>query len=172
MLKEQLAARLEQAFSELGLAQPNVTQLKVFCCVSRRTLYKYFSSKEEMIIAALDYRHRRYLQFLTEDCPGPGSEAIVHVFSTLGVWLERHASKGCMSMNAIAAFPDNINISRIVRDHKEDVRQVLEMISKRSDLASQFFVIHEGLLATWPLIGDDALESAKLCVANLLSSGK
>ncbi|MEF1262780.1 TetR/AcrR family transcriptional regulator, partial [Vibrio harveyi] len=40
MLKEQIAANLEQAFSELGFAEPSVAQLKAACGVSLRTLYK------------------------------------------------------------------------------------------------------------------------------------
>lgn len=34
MLKEQIAASLEQAFSELGFAEPSVAQLKTACGVS------------------------------------------------------------------------------------------------------------------------------------------
>ena len=66
MLREQIAASLEVAFSQQGFAEPSVAQLKTACGVSLRTLYKHFPSKEAMIVGALEYRHQRYLDFLLE----------------------------------------------------------------------------------------------------------
>ena len=66
MLKEEIAASLELAFSHYGFAEPSVAKLKTACNVSLRTLYKHYPSKEAMIVAALQHRHQRYLTFLLE----------------------------------------------------------------------------------------------------------
>ena len=83
MLKHQIAASLEQAFSTHGFAEPNVAQLKAACNVSLRTLYKHYPSKEAMIVAALEYRHQRYLDFLLNDNPHKGIESVIHIFQKL-----------------------------------------------------------------------------------------
>ena len=67
IVKEKIAASLEKAFSQYGFAEPSVPQLKNACEVSLRTLYKYYPSKEAMIVAALEHRHQRYLSFLLEE---------------------------------------------------------------------------------------------------------
>ncbi|YCO00672.1 TetR/AcrR family transcriptional regulator [Vibrio sp. VNB-15] len=168
MFKEQIAASLEKAFSELGFAEPSVAQLKTACGVSLRTLYKHYPSKEDMIVAALEHRHQRYLDFLLDRSPKSGLEATQHIFNKLKQWMEDYAPHGCMSMNAIAAFPEHDIINQTVKAHKEDVRQFLGKQSLREELATQLFLLHEGVSTAWPVLGDDALNSAQQTVLRLL----
>ncbi|MGO3345483.1 MAG: hypothetical protein ACTIM4_09715 [Marinomonas sp.] len=39
--------------------------------------------------------------------------------------MAENAPHGCLSMNAIAAFPDNELINKAVKEHKEEGRQFL-----------------------------------------------
>lgn len=88
MLRERIAADLEDAFSKFGFAQASVAQLKSACNVSLRTLYKHFPSKEAMIIAALEYRHKRYIAFLLNESHSTGIESVLHILINLnnGWW--------------------------------------------------------------------------------------
>jgi len=169
MIKESIAASLETAFSEFGFAEPSVAKLKSACDVSLRTLYKHYPSKEEMIVAALQHRHQRYLTFLVEDAPNAGIGSIQHIFNMLGKWMLEYAPNGCMSINALAAFPENKLINETVKTHKKDVQRFLGEQSLRSDLATQLFLLHEGVSSAWPIIGDQALHSAQRSILNLLS---
>lgn len=169
MLKEQIAADLELAFSQYGFAEPSVAQLKTACHVSLRTLYKHYPSKEKMIIAALEYRHQRYLDFLLEEAPTPGKEALLHIFSKLEQWMKEYAPHGCMSVNAIAAFPKNQQLSLAVTKHKHQLRELLGEQSQKPELASALFVLHEGVSSSWPVRGNEAVETAKQMLAMLYS---
>ena len=171
-MKEQIAASLEQAFSEQGFAEPSVAQLKVACGVSLRTLYKYFPSKEDMIVAALEHRHQRYLNYLLADSPEKGISATLHIFSKLQQWMENYAPNGCMSMGAIAAFPEHAVINQTVKSHKEEVRLFLGTQSLRDDLATPLFLLHEGVSNAWPIMGDEILQSAHVAVLTLLEGEK
>ncbi|MCL9775278.1 TetR/AcrR family transcriptional regulator [Vibrio methylphosphonaticus] len=171
-MKEQIAASLEQAFSEQGFAEPSVAQLKVACGVSLRTLYKYFPSKEDMIVAALEHRHQRYLNFLLADSPEKGVNAVLHIFNKLKQWMESYAQNGCLSMSAIAAFPEHAVINQTVKAHKEEVRRFLGGQSLRDDLAMQLFLLHEGVSNAWPIMGDETLKSAHATVLTLLKGEK
>ncbi|GAD79840.1 TetR/AcrR family transcriptional regulator [Vibrio ezurae] len=168
MLKDHIAASLEQAFSELGFVEPSVATLKEACGVSLRTLYKHYPSKEEMIVAALEHRHQRYLAYLLEDSPKPSKDAVIHIFNKLKSWMQHNAPNGCMSTNALAAFPNHDVINKTVKTHKEDVRQFLGMQSFRPDLATQLFLLHEGVSSAWPVLGDEAIQSAHLAILTLL----
>lgn len=171
MLKQQIAESLEQAFSEFGFAEPSVAQLKNACGVSLRTLYKHYPSKEAMIVAALEHRHQRYLRFLLEDSPSAGTDAVLHIFSQLNQWMNDFAPNGCMSMNAIAAFPEHKLILQTVQQHKEAVRNFLGEQSLRTDLATQLFLLHESVSCTWPLLGEQATDAAKQTISSLFKEG-
>jgi len=168
MLKQQIATSLEQAFSAQGFAEPSVADLKTACNVSLRTLYKHFPSKEAMIVAALVHRHQRYLVFLLNDAPIKGVEAVSHIFQKLEQWMTESAPHGCLSMQAIAAFPDNPLISKAVKDHKAEVRHMLGQQSLRDDLAIALFILHEGVSSAWPVLGTEAITSAQKTVLQFL----
>lgn len=169
MLKEQIAANLEKTFSELGFVEPNVTQLKNACGVSLRTLYKYYSSKEDMIVAALEHRHKRYLAFLLDGSPKAGTEAITHIFSRLQEWMKNYAPNGCMSVNAIAAFPEHEVITQVVRSHKQSVCEFLGKQSLCEKWASELFLLHEGAACAWPLLGSKAVNAAQSAALKIMA---
>lgn len=168
MSKEQIAASLEEAFSLHGFAEPSVAQLKTACNVSLRTLYKYFPSKETMIVAALEHRHQRYLHFLTDGLPDDKSQSVSHIFNRLEIWMNEYAPTGCMSMNAIAAFPDNALVNQAVKAHKAEIRQFFGAQSDREDLATALYLLHEGVSSAWPVFGREAVKSAEATALTLL----
>ncbi|WP_298444088.1 TetR/AcrR family transcriptional regulator [uncultured Ferrimonas sp.] len=168
MLKDQIAASLEQAFSRYGFAEPSVTQLKTACNVSLRTLYKHYPSKEAMIVAALAYRHRRYLDFLRDGAPTAGTASAMHIIHRLELWMQQYAPCGCLSLNAIAAFPDNPEITQAVHQHKQQVRQFLGQQCQQPALATTLFLLHEGISSAWPILGSEAITAAQETAVQLL----
>ena len=168
MLREQIAASLEVAFSQYGFAEPSVAQLRTACNVSLRTLYKHYPSKEAMIVAALEYRHQRYLTFLLNQPSAGGAAAVLNIFNKLEQWMMEFAPHGCLSMNAIAAFPANPLISKAVKEHKKEVRRFLGQQSSREDLATAIFLLHEGVSSAWPVLGRSAVTSAQTVLLQLL----
>ena len=159
-MKQQIAQKLEQAFSQYGFAEPSVSQLQRYCGVSLRTLYKYYSSKEEMIIAALTFRHQRYMELLATRAESEGMTGIKCVFQELESWMTHHAPHGCMSTLAVASFPDNQTIAQVVNSHKLDVRAFLVQRVGDERRGEQLFLLHEGVTATWPVLGKQALSTA------------
>ncbi|WP_028023202.1 TetR/AcrR family transcriptional regulator [Enterovibrio calviensis] len=168
MLDVQIAEKLELAFSQHGFAEPSVSKLQASCGVSLRTLYKYYPSKEAMIVGALNYRHQRYLSFLLDNAPSNERDAVTYIFDQLEMWMENYAPHGCLSLNALAAFPDNSSICQAVNQHKEDVRQLLGKQSGRRDLAAALYLLHEGVSNAWPVIGTESVSEAKKIIHVLL----
>jgi AcrR family transcriptional regulator len=170
MLREKIAADLENAFSHFGFAQPSVAQLKSACNVSLRTLYKHYPSKEAMIIAALEYRHKRYIAFLLSESHSTGIESVLHIFEKLEQWMTEFAPNGCLSLNAIAAFPDDMAMKEAVRQHKEEVQKLLVQLSERDDLSTELFLLHESVSSVWPTMGKASVTSAQKIIKQLWSS--
>ncbi|MFT5720596.1 MAG: AcrR family transcriptional regulator [Motiliproteus sp.] len=171
MIHDQIAARLEQAFSQHGFAEPSVAELKIAAGVSLRTLYRHFPSKEAMVMGALQHRHCRYLNFLDAGEPDPGSESITHLFQRLAAWMTHYAPHGCLSMSALGAFPGNPLIHERVKRHKEEMIELMARRSGREEVARELHLLHEGASAAWPLLGMQAIHSAEK-IALLLIRGE
>ncbi|WP_133013009.1 TetR/AcrR family transcriptional regulator [Marinomonas flavescens] len=169
-MKQQIAASLELAFSQYGFAEPNVDKLKTACNVSLRTLYKHYPSKEAMVVAALAYRHQRYLTYLDSALSSNAEQALFDIFQRLEVWMAENAPHGCLSMNAVAAFPDNALINKAVKEHKEEVRQFLAEKSQRLDLINPLFLLHEGISSAWPILGAKAVVAAQTTLSILMNT--
>ncbi|WP_216628997.1 hypothetical protein [Cognaticolwellia beringensis] len=78
------------------------------------------------------------------------------------------APNGCMSVCALGAFPEHDRIKQTVKAHKQDVRNFLGKHSLRIDLATQLFLLHEGVSSAWPVFGDETLNSAQQTILSLL----
>lgn len=167
--KDDIASRLESAFSTYGFTQPNVALLKAQTGTTLKTLYKYYPSKEDMIIGALTHRHKRYLDFLAHECPQNTEAAAHHVFKRLAVWLGTYAPNGCMSLQALASYPNNADIITAVNDHKADVLRWLYALTGKDSLANRLFVLHEGMSAAWPTMGEKSLHATLPMVQNTLA---
>ncbi|MFT6914721.1 MAG: AcrR family transcriptional regulator [Motiliproteus sp.] len=172
MIHNQIAARLEHAFSQHGFAEPSVAELKTAAGVSLRTLYRQFPSKQAMVMGALQHRHLRYFEFLAEGEPAPGIASMTHLFQRLAEWMKNHAPNGCMSMGAFAAFPGNQDIQDLVKHHKAEMIAVMARRSGREEVARELFLLHEGASAAWPLLGMDVIHSAEKAAVLLISGEK
>lgn len=170
--KDQIASRLEQGFSLRGFAETGVAELKAIAGVSLRTLYRYFPSKEAMVIGALNYRHERYVEFLAESEPLQGRESIVRLFHRLADWMREHAPNGCLSVNAFAAYPSSPEIGEAVKRHKDEIVQLMARRSGETTIAWELFLIHEGASAAWPMVGEQAILAAEKAALKLIDGGK
>ncbi len=176
----QISARLETCFARQGFAEPGVDTVREAAGVSLRTLYKYFPSREDMVIGALEHRHRRYLDHLTAGLPdGPGPAPLHHLTDRVAAWMMDEASTGCLFLSALAAHPDSDAIRKTVARHKSEIRDALvgfadraapdEGADRRRAIANALFLMHEGQVAATATCGaKTAAEAARQLAATLL----
>lgn len=169
--KEKIASCLEQTFADQGFAKPGVAELKVSAGVSLRTLYRYFPSKEAMVTGALDYRHLRYVAFLSEGESQPGKDSIFHLFHRLAEWMKVYAPNGCLSLNALAAYPGSEEIRNATKRHKKEILHMMRRRSGRPELADELFLLHEGVSAAWPVVGAQAIKASENIAMKLFDGG-
>lgn len=163
-----IASRLETCFVERGFVEPGVDALRDASGVSLRTLYKYYPSREAMVIGALKHRHSRYLSFIADGAPASGPASIAHLFGRIEDWMKGECGTGCLFLNALAAHPWNSRIRDTVTRQKDDTRSLLGRCSGRPELADALFLLHEGATAAWPLMGSEAIRTARNSALKLL----
>lgn len=173
-MKNQIAARLHGQFEEMGFAAPGVEALRAGADVSLRTLYKYFPSREAMVVGALQHRDRAYADWIGEG-PEDGAARVIHVLQRLSDWLFGISNSGCLFRNALSAYPDSAPILAAVEAHKSGVRaqfrQRLLDVAPDCDadmLVDQLFILHEGLTEAARLIGPERASRQTLNTAGLI----
>lgn len=163
-----IASRLEACFAQSGFLEPGVDALRDASGVSLRTLYKYFPSREAMVIGALDHRRDRYLNFVEDGAPESGPASIEHLFRRVEDWMESEPGTGCLFLNALAAYPSSEEIRHAVARQKDGTRCLLGRRAGRIELADALFLIHEGATAAWPLLGRAAIRAAQYSAQKLI----
>ena len=156
-----IASRLETCFVERGFIEPGVDALRDAAGVSLRTLYKYFPSRDAMVIGALQHRHDRYLSFIEHGAPARGTASIAYVFERVESWMTEECGMGCLFLNALAAHPSSKEIRETVTRQKDGTRSLMGRRSGRPELADALFLLHEGATAAWPIMGHEAIRTAR-----------
>jgi len=170
-IADDIAARLEETFAARGFAEPGVDALRQAAGVSLRTLYKYFPSREAMVLGALEHRHRTYLAALVAELPaGPGDAPIHHLVERLGAWMADRSPRGCLFVQALAAHPASGTIRAAVVRHKGETRAVIAECVRRARpglddeagarLTDSLLIVHEGQTALSASLGAEAATAA------------
>jgi len=170
--REQIAARLERAFAQDGFAELGVDGLRAAARVSLRTLYKYCRSREDMVLAALEHRHARYLAHLFADLPPAPGEALEALFDRVGTWMAANAPQGCLFHSAVAAHPDSAAIREMFERHKREVADGMARATGLWPARDDLILLHEGLTQSWPLMGERAVTRAKGLARMLLHGAR
>lgn len=161
-----ISTGLERAFARGGFAEPSVETLREAAGVSLRTLYKYTPSRADMVLAALENRHRRYLSHVFDDLPDDAGHATDAILSRIGTWMASEASHGCLFHAAVAADPGSEPLRSLLERHKSEVASRAAAATGLVAAETELFVIVEGLTQAWPLRGDAAIDAARrLCHA-------
>lgn len=168
--QEKIAAGLERAFADHGFAEPNVDTLREAAGVSLRTLYKYMPSRADMVLAALDHRHQRYLAQVLGGLPKDPSEARATLIDHVGAWMQTEAAHGCLFHMAVAAYPGNASVRALLTRHKHEVAERAALATGLVGQEIALLLILEGLTQTWPLHRARAVAEAKR-LASALAAG-
>jgi AcrR family transcriptional regulator len=151
--KEIIADRLDKRFAQKGFTALGVDELSVAAQVSIRTLYKYYPSREKMIVGALSHRNDQYFKWLDDGLQHKtGTDRILHIFSRLSEWLDNNESHGCLFLNAMSSYPESNAIKKLTKEHKnklfhlflDELKSLSSTIEKPELLAESLLVIHEG----------------------------
>ncbi len=125
--------------------------------VSKRTMYKYFPTKNELIAATLEYYQYNYKIYLDEllDYKEKNSrEKILLIFTDAMTWFDDTNFHGCLAVNAMGEFSgkdDKIESSCI--NFKRWELEMLCDLTKDIDaqhpieLAHKLFVLLEGMVS-------------------------
>lgn len=175
--RERILATAEQLIYRNGIHATGMDLLVKTSGVARKSIYRYFATKDEVAAAALNARDVRWMNwFRTEsDKADTPQGRILNMFTVLKGWFESEGFHGCAFINTAGEVGDpNDPIRLIAKLHKQKLLDYTQELTEQLNiaqpavLAKQLLVLMEGAITTARVMGDyDAANSAR-DVAQLL----
>jgi len=172
-MKERILETADRLFYHRGIRAAGVDTIAAEVGISKRTLYNYFPSKEELIDA---YLERRFTHAPASD--KPPAEQILRTFDRLEQVFGSKDFRGCPFVNAVAELgAENQSVKKIAIAFKESRRTWFRDLLLRLDvpdpegLATQLTLLVDGSIAQ-DLVRDDpsmaraAKEAARVLIRN------
>ena len=167
---ERILAAADRLFYQHGIRAVGVDAVAAEAGVSKRTLYNYYATKDDLIAA---YLVARFKHIAPSDAPA--REQILGYFDYLERAFARPDFRGCPYVNAVCELSDPKHpAAGIAMQFKEQRRQWLRVLLERlgagnaEALATQLQLLAEGALSAALVRGDPALARAARAAAEVL----
>ncbi len=125
--------------------------------VSKRTMYKYFPTKNDLIAATLDYyqaNYKVYLENLLDHKEMNSREKILLIFTDAMTWFDDTNFHGCLAVNAMSEFSgkDDLIENTCVNFKRWELGMLCDLTKdidnkQPIELAHKLFVLLEGMVS-------------------------
>lgn len=124
--------------------------------VARKTIYRHFGTKDELVAAALRLRDARWMAWFGARCRRAATPAgqLLAAFDALAEWFATPDFRGCAFLNAAGETADPASPVRLVaRQHKQALHDLLRQLAieygaaDASCLARQWLILIDGAIS-------------------------
>ncbi|WP_397453805.1 TetR/AcrR family transcriptional regulator [Pseudomonas sp. NA-150] len=148
--------------------------------VARKTIYRYFSTKDEIAAQALHARDIRWMAWFRAevDKAETPAERILNLFTALKGWFTSEGFCGCAFINTAGEVGDPDDPIRLIaKEHKQKVFEyALELCkdygaANPDALAKQLLILMDGAITVARVMGDhSSADTARDIAQNLLNT--
>jgi AcrR family transcriptional regulator len=167
---DRILAAADRLFYRQGIRAVGVDAVAAEAGVSKRTLYNYYATKDDLIAA---YLVARFKHIAPSDAPA--REQVLGYFDYLERAFASPSFRGCPYVNAVCELSDPKHpAAGIALQFKEQRRDWLRVLLQRlgasdpGNLATQLQLLAEGALSAALVRGDPALARAARAAAEVL----
>ncbi len=129
--RELLISTAFRLFYQHGIHAVGINQVLQESGVAKKTLYAYFSSKEQLVVATIAYRDEIFFEWLSARLSSvmPGVPALEELFNALDDWFNNRVDlladfRGCFFINASAEY-DQHDVNEQCSIHKKRVAELI-----------------------------------------------
>ncbi|MEU3553953.1 TetR/AcrR family transcriptional regulator [Streptomyces fragilis] len=174
--REDLLDAAERLFYERGIQAVGMDQVRAASDLPLKRIYRLFPTKEDLVVAMLRRRDRRWRESLTvsvEQVADPRARVLA-VFDWLAGWFAEPGFRGCAWINAHGELGSSSPaVLAEVRSHKRAFRAQLAEWALAAGVpaaADAVFLLAEGAVVTAGIAGDPApARQARSAAAALLA---
>jgi AcrR family transcriptional regulator len=181
--KQRILETADRLFYQDGIRAVGIDRIIAEAGVAKMTLYTYFPSKDDLIVAVLQYREAQVLAFFRAAMTRHATrtkDQLRAFFAALKEWFESPGFRGCAFQNAAVELADPAHAgTRFVRDHKRRFAALLRGIVEEAagqgaaTLAPAIALLVEGAIVTAVIHGTpDAADVAREAAVQLVEGAK
>ena len=182
-VRQRILETADRLFYQHGLRAVGIDRIIAEADVAKMSLYKHFPSKDELILAVLQYREVQILEFFRvamERHEKRMKSKLRAFFATLKDWFMSPGFRGCAFQNACVELADpNHPGTRFVREHKQRFQAYLAGIVEKSlgkdaaKVAPTINLLVEGAVVTAVIAGSPhALDVAREAALKIVENEK
>ncbi len=138
--RERILLTAHDLFYREGIRATGIDRVIAASGVTKVTFYRHFPSKNDLILAFLDYRHQRWMDWFTDALQrkGKGLKALV---PALAEWFGDADFRGCAFINSVGELGSTLpEVVAISQRHKQDMVAAITALlppSKQRDRDAQ-----------------------------------
>ncbi|MFJ7809786.1 TetR/AcrR family transcriptional regulator [Pseudomonas asiatica] len=177
--KERLLKIGEDLIYRGGIGATGMDLLVKTSGVARKSIYRYFGTKEALVVEILKRRDRNWMRWFESEVNKADSpaEKLLRIFDVLCDWFTSENFRGCAFINTAGETGDPEDPVRLVdKEHKEKLKVFLFSICEEygtadpEALARQFLILIDGAITVAHLLGDNrSAVDAKTIAQQLLN---
>jgi AcrR family transcriptional regulator len=124
-----------ELFSRRGIRAVGVEEVISRAAVAKATLYRHFPSKDDLVLAFLEERERRWTrQFVEAGARERGASAeerLLAIFDVFDDWFQQEDYEGCSFINVLLELNGDDGAVRIASvDHLASIREILRTLAE------------------------------------------
>ena len=158
--RERILESAYELFSRRGIRGVGVDEVIERAAVAKATLYRHFSSKDELVIAFLERREEVWTRGRVEaGARSKGStpeECLVAIFDVFDEWFHEDGFDGCSFINVLLETADlehPVGQASVV--HLENIRSILRSLADEAGLRDP-----DGFARKWHILMKGSIVSA------------
>jgi AcrR family transcriptional regulator len=149
-----------ELFSRRGIQAVGVDAIIERSGVARQTLYRHFSSKQDLVLAFLERRDqvwtRDWLQAEIERRASDPAERLLAIFDVFDEWFRHPEFEGCAFINVMLEHADDGDpVRRASTSYLAGIRAILEDLARRAGIKDA-----EGFARKWHILMKGSIVAA------------
>jgi AcrR family transcriptional regulator len=121
--RERILLTAHDLFYREGIRSTGIDRVIELARVTKVTFYRHFKSKNDLIVAYLEYRHARWMGWFKGALQRHGG-TLQALVPTLAEWFRSPEYRGCAFINGVSEIaPALSQVTEITRRHKYDMQR-------------------------------------------------
>ena len=183
LLREKIVSVASDLFQSRGINSTGVDSIVAVAGTTKMTLYKYFKSKDDLILEVLNRSQQDLVGWINtriESQSKNSSDKLQHLFDCVEEWITSSQFRGISFLNASAEFPNEENaVHKFSIEQSRQFRQYIANLAMEAgvvdaeSLAFQLSMLIEGAVQAEQIKrGSGAIKYAKKAAKILIDSAQ
>jgi AcrR family transcriptional regulator len=164
---ERILATAHELFYRDGIRATGVDRVIAESGVAKKTFYRYYPAKNDLIVAFLEYRHRNWMAWFEDALQRHGANPLA-IVPTLAEWFQSDMYRGCAFINAVVEVGETLPAAmEISRRHKQDMARAIRKLLPASSRTAKADARALAMAVDGAIVGAQFEDSPELTLKSL-----